>query len=91
MPRELPVFRDVRKILAYDEAIAKLQQAGLAESFVAAIDKDVELQKSLEKLAPGLSKAASPGWSCCVTVNNPLRTGIEEVINPATQSKTPVK
>lgn len=83
MPKELPVFHDVRKVLAYDEAIAKLQQAGLAETFVAAIDKDPELQKSLERLAPGLSSAASPGWSCCVTVNNPLRTAGEEVINPA--------
>ncbi|HEU0142291.1 MAG: hypothetical protein KJZ78_26510 [Bryobacteraceae bacterium] len=77
------VFEDVRKILAYDEAVLKLQQAGLAEAFVTAVEKDPELKASVQKLAPNLTGAASPGWSCCVTVSNPLRSPGEAVINPA--------
>jgi hypothetical protein len=73
----------LRKVLAYDKAIAELQQAGLAEAFVTAIQKDPELLSAINKLTPGLGLAASPGWSCCVTVSNPLRRPGEEVINPA--------
>ena len=73
----------LRRVLAYDQAIAKLQEAGLSDAFVKAIEKDSELLEALDKLSPGLGLAASPGWSCCVTVNNPLRRPGEEVINPA--------
>ncbi len=64
-------FDEMRKVLAFDEAMAKLKEAGVAEQFVAAIKKDPELRKSLEKMAPRMSAAASPGWSCCITVSNP--------------------
>jgi hypothetical protein len=74
---------NLRKILAYDEAMAKLQEAGLDGEFVRAIERDPDLLKAINKIAPNLSGAASAGWSCCVTVNNPLRTLGEEVINPA--------
>jgi hypothetical protein len=77
------IIRDVRKLIAYDEAIAKLQEAGLAEAFMAAVEKDPELLEAINKLAPNLSGAASPGWSCCVTVSNPLRSPGGERINPA--------
>jgi aspartate aminotransferase-like enzyme len=75
--------RGVRKVLAYDAAMAQLQEAGLSEAFVNAIEKDEELQKAVNSLAPNLGVAASPGWSCCVTVNNPLRRIGEEVVDPA--------
>jgi hypothetical protein len=75
--------RSLRKVLAYDAAMAELQEAGLSEAFVRAIEKDEELQKAVNNLAPNLGLAASPGWSCCVTVNNPLRRFGEEVVNPA--------
>jgi hypothetical protein len=73
----------LRRVLAYDQAIGKLQEAGLSEAFVSAIEKDPELLGAIDKLTPSLGLAASPGWSCCVTVNNPLRRPGEEVINPA--------
>lgn len=85
MPKLSPNFEEVRRALSFDEAIAKLQEAGMADDFVAAIEKDPALQESLKKMAPNLSNAASPGWSCCVTVNNPLRSPAEAVINPAPQ------
>lgn len=77
------VLKDMRKLIAYDEAIAKLQEAGLAEVFITAVEKDPELLEAINKIAPNLSGAASPGWSCCVTVSNPLRSPGGERINPA--------
>jgi hypothetical protein len=75
--------RGVRKVLAYDTAMAHLQEAGLSDAFINAIEKDDELQKAVNSLAPNLGLAASPGWSCCVTVNNPLRRIGDEVVDPA--------
>jgi hypothetical protein len=75
--------RGLRKVLAYDEAVAKLHEAGLGDAFVKSVQKDPDLLAAIDKLAPDLSRAASPGWSCCVTVNNPLLTAGQEVINPA--------
>lgn len=73
----------LRKVLAYDEAVAKLHEAGLADAFVKAVEKDPDLLSAIDKMAPELGRAASPGWSCCVTVQRPLlRTG-EGVVNPA--------
>jgi hypothetical protein len=66
------LIRQARKLLAFDEAIAKLQEAGLEEEFISAIEKDPELLKALDQMAPHITAAASPGWSCCVTVSNPL-------------------
>jgi hypothetical protein len=59
--------------------MSKLQEAGLDEAFMRALEKDPELTRALDKLG---SPAASAGWSCCVTVSNPLLTGREMVINP---------
>jgi hypothetical protein len=78
---------NLRKVLALDEAMAKLQEAGLEVEFVKAIEKDPELLDAINKIAPNLSGAASAGWSCCVTVNNPLRSPGEEVINPVVRRK----
>jgi hypothetical protein len=82
MSRPKPEFDEVRKVLAFDEAVAQLQAAGIAESFIAAIEKDPNLKKAIEKMAPKLSAAASPGWSCCITVKNPQVVG-DERSNPA--------
>lgn len=83
MPKSIPAFDEVRKMLAFDDAVAKLHQAGVADAFVSAVEKDADLKASVQKMAPSLTGAASAGWSCCVTVSNPLRTAGEEVINPA--------
>ncbi len=66
------VLKDARKLLAFDEAVANLREAGLADKFISAIEKDPELLKALEGMAPEMSLASSPGWSCCVTVRNPV-------------------
>jgi hypothetical protein len=87
MPNEKFVS-GLRKVLAYDEAVGKLHEAGLSENFVRAIEKDPELLKAIDKLSPDIGVAASPGWSCCVTVSNPLRTAGEEVVNPALRGHT---
>jgi hypothetical protein len=71
-PKAKSEFKEVRRVLAFDEAIRKLHDAGIADQFINAVEKDPRLRASLEKMAPKLSAAASPGWSCCVTVNNPL-------------------
>jgi hypothetical protein len=75
--------RGLRKVLAYDEAVGKLHEAGLGDAFVASVQKDPDLMAAIDKLAPELGRAASPGWSCCVTVSNPMLTGGQEIINPA--------
>lgn len=76
----------LRKLLALDEAMGKLAEAGLEVEFVRAIEKDPELLDAINKIAPSLSNASSAGWSCCVTVSNPLRRPGEDVINPAIRS-----
>jgi hypothetical protein len=75
----------LRRVLAYDQAIAHLQEAGLSDTFVKAIEKDPELVAAIDKLTPSLGLAASPGWSCCVTVSNPLRRPGEEVVLPVAE------
>jgi hypothetical protein len=71
MPNE-EFLNQIRKGLALDEAMGKLQEAGLADAFVKAIEKDRELRGAIEKITPEQGVAASPGWSCCVTVQKPL-------------------
>jgi hypothetical protein len=73
MSQPVPAFDAVRKAIAFDEAIAKLNEAGIADAFVAAIEKDPDLKASVQKLAPHLTAAVSPGWSCCVTVSKPIK------------------
>jgi hypothetical protein len=75
-------YNNMRKVIAFDEAISKLKQAGLAEKFVAAIEKDEELVAAIEKITPRDPSGPMADWSCCVTVNDPLRTPIEVIINP---------
>ncbi|MFI5006239.1 MAG: hypothetical protein ACHQKZ_02315 [Solirubrobacterales bacterium] len=87
-PKRKKEFDEVRKALAFDEAIAKLNEAGIASQFVAAVQKDASLRASLSKMAPKLSAAASPGWSCCITVSNPLRSKAGPVVNPATRARS---
>ncbi len=50
----------LRRVLAYDQAIANLQEAGLSEAFVTAIEKDPDLLQAIDKLTPSLGLAASP-------------------------------
>ena len=63
---------DVRKFIAYDKSIANLKEAGLADAFIASIQKDPEVMKAVEKMAPKSLSAARTGWSCCITVSNPM-------------------
>ncbi|HUL51169.1 MAG TPA: hypothetical protein VLU94_01160 [Candidatus Nitrosotalea sp.] len=63
---------DVRKFIAYDKAIANLKEAGLADAFIKAVEHDPEIQKTIEKIAPKHLALARVGWSCCVTVEDPL-------------------
>jgi hypothetical protein len=64
---------EVRRFIAYDNAIANLKEAGLADVFIKAIEKDPEVMKAVAKIAPAdAAKLARPGWSCCVTVSKPL-------------------
>ncbi len=65
---EKPDFNELRNVLAFDEAMGKLEEAGLADAFVAAIEKDPELQNALKRMAPRTS-AVRADWSCCVTVS----------------------
>jgi hypothetical protein len=62
---------NLRKVLAYDQAMAKLQEAGLDEEFVRAIEKDPELLQAINKIAPNLSGAASAGF---ITVHKRFNT-----------------
>jgi hypothetical protein len=63
---------DVRKFIAYDNAMANLKEAGLADAFIKALEKDPEMMKAVEKMAPKSISAARAGWSCCITVSKPL-------------------
>jgi hypothetical protein len=86
-PKAKPEFKEVRRVLAFDEAIGKLRDAGIADQFIAAVEKAPRLRESLEKMAPKLSAAASPGWSCCITVGNPLRSKGGAVVNPPQKAR----
>lgn len=83
LPKPKPEFDEVRNILAFDQAVAKLHEAGLGDEFVAAVERDPKLRASIERISPKLSAAASPGWSCCITVSDPMLTAGGTVINPA--------
>jgi hypothetical protein len=64
---------ETKKFLAYDKAIANLKEAGLADVFIRAIEKDPEVMKAVEKLTPAnAARLTRAGWSCCVTVEDPL-------------------
>ena len=63
---------EVRKFIAYDNAIANLKEAGLADAFIKALEKDPEMMRAVEKMAPKRVSAAAVGWSCCITVSKPL-------------------
>lgn len=69
-------IKQLRKFLSYDEAIGKLHEAGVAEEFLKAIDKNPELLNAINKIAPDLGPSPDllAGWSCCVTVDRPVRT-----------------
>lgn len=75
-------YSQTKKALAYDAAIAKLKEAGLAEKFVAAIEADPSLMQAIEKITPRVPTAPMADWSCCITVGSPLRNPGGEVINP---------
>lgn len=80
----------LRKIIAYDEAIGKLQEAGIADTFLKAIDKNPELLKAIQKMAPDFGPGPRADWSCCITVSSPIKKPGEAVINPALE-RTKVK
>jgi hypothetical protein len=63
---------EVRKFIAFDEAMGKLKEAGLADAFIHALEHDPETMKAVEKLAPKRPSVARAGWSCCITVSKPL-------------------
>jgi|PlaIllAssembly_1097288.scaffolds.fasta_scaffold3151868_1 malate synthase len=75
----------LQKILAYDEAIGKLAEAGIADEFLKAVDKNPELLKAIQKIAPDFGPGPRADWSCCITVSSPLKKPGAEVINPATE------
>jgi hypothetical protein len=68
-----------------DEAIGKLQEAGVADAFLKAINKDPELLRAIQKVAPDFGPGPRADWSCCITVASPLRKPGADVINPAAE------
>lgn len=75
-------YKQIKKAIAFDHAVAKLQEAGLAEKFVAAIQSDAELMKAIDKITPRVPTAPMADWSCCITVSSPIRNPGGEVVNP---------
>ena len=63
---------DVRKFIAFDNAMANLKEAGLADAFIKALESDPETMKAVEKMAPKSLAASKVGWSCCITVSDPM-------------------
>lgn len=76
-------IKQVKNALAYDEAIGKLHEAGVGEEFLEAIEKNPELLKAISKIAPDIGPGPVADWSCCITVNSPVKKPGETVINPA--------
>ena len=74
----------LRKIIAYDEAIGKLAEVGVAEEFIKAVDKNPELLKAIQKIAPDFGGPRGD-WSCCITVSSPVKKPGVEVINPVAE------
>lgn len=63
---------ETKRFIAYDKAMENLREAGLADAFIRAIEKDPEVMKAVEKLAPtSAARMARAGWSCCITVEHP--------------------
>lgn len=76
-------IKQFQKALAYDQAIAKLHEAGVGEEFLKAVDKSPELLKAIKKIGPDIGPGPVADWSCCITVSNPIKPPGSEVINPA--------
>ena len=72
----------LRRLISYDEALGKLCEVGISDEFLAAIQKSPELMEAINKIAPDIGPGPVADWSCCITVNDPLHTPGEEVINP---------
>ena len=64
-------IKQLQKVLAYDEAIGKLEEAGVAVEFLSAIEKNPELLESIKKIAPKFESRMMMEWSSCITVKNP--------------------
>lgn len=64
---------ETKKFIAYDKAMANLKEAGLADVFIRALEKDPEVLKAVEKITPAnAARLSRAGWSCCITVERPL-------------------
>ena len=76
-------IQQIRKAIAYDEAIGKLHEAGVGDDFIKALDTSPELLKAVKKIGPDIGPVAD--WSCCITVSNPVKPGTA-VSNPNPES-----
>lgn len=83
MKKNEAVINELRKVLAYDEALGKLHEAGVAEEFLTAVEKQPELMSAIKKIGPGIGPGPVADWSCCITVSSPIHKPGEDVINPA--------
>jgi len=56
------------KSYAFDEALSKLNEVGVADSFLTAVKNNPEFIKALQKSIPefGIGPVAGD-WSCCIT------------------------
>lgn len=75
--------QQLKKVLVYDEAIGKLHEAGVGEEFLKAIDENPELLKAIKKIGPDIGPGPMADWSCCITVDHPIKHKGIDVINPA--------
>jgi hypothetical protein len=80
-PTRETTLREIRRILAYDEALAKMYDAGIGDEFLTAVTRNKELMEAISKIAPSIGPIAAD-WSCCVTVSDPLRRPGKDVILP---------
>ena len=80
------IFKEVKdaRVVAYDEALGKLAEAGIAEAFLVAIKDSPNFHKVFEKADPFERFGPGPvaDWSCCITSANPVRNAKDAVINP---------
>ncbi|HEY9245939.1 MAG TPA: hypothetical protein VIO11_03740 [Candidatus Methanoperedens sp.] len=81
------IIKQFQRAAAYDEAIGKLQDAGVAEEFLKAVKDNPELLEAVKNIAPDVGPIPLADWSCYVTVSRPLVNRGQTVINPAPISK----
>jgi hypothetical protein len=78
------------KSVAFDEALGKLQEVGVADAFLSAVKNNPEFLKALQSSIPEFGmKPIAGDWSCCITnKKTSFEDALQYVIQPRDDMST---